>query len=108
MQVFFDFGSLREFVYDALRVRADLDVGCATSETLIRKGNRTIAVEFMLYGGRSVRLSAIWELERNRILFYDQTLERFRIMPVQSSLSVQTIERSINDGAATRSLWSAK
>jgi len=58
-----DFGQLEP---DAFRM---------TERTLVRAG-KPCGIYFCLHGPRSVKFSAIWETERNRVLFYDSSGER--------------------------------
>ncbi len=48
-----------------------------TERVLVRAG-KPCGLYFCLHGPRSVKFSAIWETERNRVLFYDSSGERFR------------------------------
>ncbi len=47
-----------------------------TEKILVRSGE-PCGMFFCLYGPREVRYSAIWETDRNSILFYGATGERF-------------------------------
>lgn len=47
-----------------------------TERGLFRAGRRC-GVYFCLHGPRAVKFTAIWELEKNRILFYGASGERF-------------------------------
>jgi hypothetical protein len=70
---------LRHYVKNILCLENQLEIDAfpLTERTLIRS-NRPCGVMFCLHGPRAVKLSAIWETERNTVLFYDQTGERFR------------------------------
>jgi hypothetical protein len=70
---------LRHYVKNILCLENQLEIDAfpLTERTLIR-ANRPCGVMFCLHGPRAVKLSAIWETERNTVLFYDQTGERFR------------------------------
>jgi hypothetical protein len=70
---------LRFYVKNILCLENQLEIDAfpLTERTLIRS-NRPCGVMFCLHGPRAVKLSAIWETERNTVLFYDQTGERFR------------------------------
>ncbi len=58
-----DFGQLEP---DAFRM---------TERILVRTG-KPCGIYFCLHGPRSVKFSAIWETEQNRVLFYDSSGER--------------------------------
>lgn len=70
---------LRHYVKNILCLENHLEIDAfpLTERTLIRS-NRPCGVMFCLHGPRAVKLSAIWETERNTVLFYGQTGERFR------------------------------
>lgn len=69
---------LREFVQKTLCDHNQLEPGAfpITERILIRAG-RPCGIYFCLHGPRSVKFSAIWETDRNSILFYGATGERF-------------------------------
>ncbi|MDR1491776.1 MAG: hypothetical protein LBT05_03520 [Planctomycetaceae bacterium] len=49
-----------------------------TSEALIKRGRQdACGVMFCLYGPRAVRITAIWEKDKNRVLFYGPTGKRY-------------------------------
>ena len=48
-----------------------------TERVLVRAG-KPCGLYFCLHGPRSVKFSAIWETEQNRVLFYDSSGERFQ------------------------------
>ena len=47
-----------------------------TEQILVRTGT-PCGIYFCLHGPRSLKVSAIWETDRNTILFYDSSGERF-------------------------------
>ena len=47
------------------------------TEHILVRGGKPCGMLFSLYGPRSVRLTAIWEADGNRVLFYGATGERF-------------------------------
>jgi hypothetical protein len=75
------FGSLsdvRDYVNDVFCTYYQLQLGAfRMTERLLLRGGRPCGIRYCLYGPRAVRFTAIWETERNRILFYDSTGERF-------------------------------
>lgn len=70
---------LRFYIKNILCLENQLEIDAfpLTERTLIR-GSRPCGMMFCLHGPRAVKLSAIWETERNTVLFYGQTGERFR------------------------------
>lgn len=69
---------LREYVNETLcgRDQLELEAFPLTERLLVRGGN-PCGIYFCLHGPRQVRYTAIWETERNTILFYGSTGERF-------------------------------
>jgi hypothetical protein len=62
-----------------------------TEQVLIRSG-KPCGIYFCLHGPRAVRFSAIWETDRNQILFYGPQGERF--------LKTQLLEAPVLGSAA--------
>jgi hypothetical protein len=57
------------------------------SERILVRSGKPCGIYFCLHGPRSVRLTAIWEIERNTILFYGATgekLSKTQLAPVQA------------------------
>ncbi|MGL4462184.1 MAG: hypothetical protein ACRDD1_05540 [Planctomycetia bacterium] len=99
------FEALRSYVRGVLCDRADLDERTPLLETpLVRRGAEC-GVEFTLVGPRSYRLSAIYEVDANRILFYDHDLTRFQTTPV-SGATLKT--NGGGAGPVFKSMWSGK
>lgn len=73
-----DLSDLRNFVHHKLCEHERLEPGVfpMTERILTRSGN-PCGIYFSLSGPRSVRLTAIWESEKNTVLFYGSTGERF-------------------------------
>jgi hypothetical protein len=68
---------LRQYVYSTLCGLHDLVVGAfSMSERILVRNGKPCGVYFCLHGPRSVRLTAIWETERNTILFYGASGEK--------------------------------
>lgn len=68
---------LRQYVYHTLSQHHDLVVGAfPMTERILVRGGKACGMYFCLHGPRSVRLTAIWETDRNSILFYGVTGER--------------------------------
>jgi hypothetical protein len=68
---------LRNYVHQILCVQNELEPNAfpMTERILMRSGS-VCGLYFCLHGPRSVKLSAIWETQCNRVLFYGSTGER--------------------------------
>ena len=69
---------LRDYINNILCQHNQLEVGAfpLTQRILIR-ADRPCGIYFCLHGPRAVRFSAIWETQRNTVLFYGSTGQRF-------------------------------
>jgi hypothetical protein len=71
--------ALRQYVNETLCKREQLELGAFPfREKLLVRGDRPCGLMFSVWGPRSLLISAIWETERNLILFYDAVGERFQ------------------------------
>ena len=72
-----DLRDLRQYVQETLCEHNELEIGAfqMTERILIRSG-APCGILFCLHGPRNVRLLAIWETDRNTILFYGSSGER--------------------------------
>lgn len=69
---------LREYVNTTLCEHNQLEIGeFPLTERILVRFDRPCGIFFCLHGPRAVKLSAIWETERNTVLFYGSTGERF-------------------------------
>jgi hypothetical protein len=69
---------LRDFVLKTLCDHHELEIGAfPLTERILLRSAKPCGVYFCLHGPRAVKFSAIWETERNSILFYGATGERF-------------------------------
>jgi hypothetical protein len=84
---------LREYVNEILCQHNQLEIDAfpLTQRILVRAG-RPCGVYFCLHGPRSVKFSAIWETERNTVLFYGSSGQRF--------YKVQLVEAPVLEAAA--------
>ena len=87
---FHDFRQLRQYVSHTLCRENDIEVGVfqVTERVLTRRG-RPCGIYFCLHGPRSVKLTAIWETDKNTILFYGSTGERFRQTKLTDSPTIE-------------------
>jgi len=70
---------LRQFVSHTLCQQNDFEEGVfQVTERALKRGKRICGIFFCLHGPRSVKLTAVWEMETNSILFYGSTGERFK------------------------------
>ena len=72
-----EMNELRRFVFTQLCEENDFELDAyQTSEQVLRKKGKPCGMLFCLHGPRAVRLTAVWEMERNTVLFYLATGER--------------------------------
>lgn len=75
----FDFKQLRQFVSKTLCLKNDFEEGIfQITEQILKRGEKICGVFFCLHGPRSVKLTAVWEMDANSILFYGSNGERFQ------------------------------
>lgn len=68
---------LRKYVHQTLCHHNELEIGAFTvTERILVRNNAPCGIFFCMHGPRSVKLTAIWELERNTILFYGSDGQR--------------------------------
>jgi hypothetical protein len=69
--------NLRKYVIEVLCEQNQLEFGAFPfSERILVRDGEPCGLFFCLHGPRSVKFTAIWETERNTILFYDASGER--------------------------------
>jgi hypothetical protein len=74
-----DLNALRRYVNETLCEKDQLQLNSfPISEQVLVRCGAPCGVYFCLHGPRSIRLTAIWETDRNMILFYGSRGERFR------------------------------
>ncbi len=72
-----DLQSLREYVHATICNQNELEVGVfEVTERILLRGGKPCGLYFCLHGPRSVKLTAIWETDRNTVLFYGSNGER--------------------------------
>lgn len=101
------FEELKQFVRSVLCQRADLDSLTPILETTLFRKGQPCGIEYTLLGARSVRLSAIWETLEDRLLFYDQNLERFQVTAVKGP-GIDGIEGRVKEEVQVTSMWRGK
>lgn len=87
---------LRELVAKTLCDQEGLEPGAfRLFERLLHRRGQRCGIQFCLAGPRSVRLTAFWEAEKQIVLFYDSTGNRFqRIELTGSSLDLLADEQA--------------
>jgi len=82
---------LRTYVHENICEHNELEPGIfQMTEHQLTRGGKPCGVFFCLYGPRSVRLTAIWETDRNSVLFYDSAGERTSIMRLAQAPKLAT------------------
>lgn len=78
-----NFETVREFIRNELCEKNQLekDAFQMAEQVLTRKG-QPCAFYFCIYGPRSVRLTAVWDLNKQSIFFYDSLGRRAAVSPV--------------------------
>lgn len=70
---------LRQLVVETLCEQHQLQVGAyQVSQQVLTRNKKPCGILFLLQGPRATRFTAIWETDRNRVLFYGSTGQRFR------------------------------
>jgi hypothetical protein len=68
---------LRSYVHKTICDQNELELGAfLITERILVRNRRPCGIFFCLHGPRSVRLTAIWETDRNTILFYSSSGQR--------------------------------
>ena len=70
---------LRTYIYQAICEQNELEIGAfPVTERILVRGPKPCGIFFCLHGPRSVTFTAIWETDRNTVLFYNSGGERVR------------------------------
>jgi len=89
---------LRRFVSQTLCQWNDIEVGVFhLTESLITRGGSSCGVFFCLHGPRSVKLTAVWETDKNTILFYGSTGEKFQKTELTQAPELAASDSSVNN-----------
>lgn len=74
-----DLANLKSYVYETLCKLNELELGAfeITERPLVRR-NEPCGVHFCLHGPRNVKLTAIWEMDANTILFFGSNGSRIQ------------------------------
>ncbi len=89
---------LKNFVYQTLCHDHELLVNAfPTSESLLKRAGGGCGMMFCLHGPRAVKYSAIWEREKNRVLFYGPNGKRyFQVELDDVEISPLELAKSVN------------
>jgi histidinol phosphatase-like enzyme len=78
--------SLRGLVSRVLCQQNDFEEGIfQITERLLKRGHEMCGIFFCLHGPRSVKLTAVWESEKNSIRFYGSTGEKFKTITLDDA-----------------------
>jgi len=70
---------LRDYVNETLCTQYQLQIDAFhLTERILRRSGKPCGIYFCLHGPRAVKFTAIWETDRNQILFYGSGGERFQ------------------------------
>lgn len=77
---------LKDYVYQTLCNHEKLEIGVfPMTQKLLTRRAQPCGMYFCLHGPRSVKFTAIWDSERNLVLFYGATGERFMKLQLASA-----------------------
>jgi hypothetical protein len=62
------------------------------TERILRRRDKPCAIYFCVHGPRATQFSAIWEMDRNKILFYGSGGERFQTTQLIDGPEIETYE----------------
>ena len=81
---------LREYVNETLCDYYQLQIDAFhLPQRVLRRGGRPCGIYFCLHGPRAVKFTAIWESDRNQVLFYGATGERFQRTQLTAPLALE-------------------
>jgi hypothetical protein len=85
-----DLDDLRTYVHMTICEKNELEMNAfeVTERILVRRG-RPCGIFFCLHGPRSVKLTAIWETDRNSILFYGSSGQRLETITLSAAPALQ-------------------
>ena len=78
------FEELRQYIYQTICEHFHLQPGAfSLTQRILTRAGQICGVFFCVHGPRAAKFSAIWEIERNLILFYDPSGVRFLRVSLQ-------------------------
>jgi len=85
---------IRDYVNFTLCENCELQPGAfPMTERALRRGGRPCGVYFCLHGPRATQFTAIWDSDRNQILFYGGNGERFLKVQLVTQSGVSRSDR---------------
>ena len=87
-----DLEDLRQYVHRTICEHNELEVNAfeVTERILVRNGT-PCGIFFCLHGPRSVRLTAIWDADRNSILFYGSAGQRLETTRLAAASTLRLV-----------------
>ena len=83
---------LREYVSLTLCERYQLQIGAfQMTERVLKRGGRPCGIYFCLHGPRLLKFTAIWDRDRNQVLFYGSGGERFQKTQLIEAPRLETV-----------------
>jgi hypothetical protein len=80
---------LKDYIYQTLCHHEKLEIGVfPMTHTILMRRATPCGIYFCLHGPRSVKFTAIWDSERNTVLFYGATGERFMKLELPTTMAV--------------------
>ena len=84
-----ELNELRCFVFKHLCEENDFELDAyQTTEQILHRKGKPCGGLFCLHGPRSVKLTAVWELDKNSVLFYQATGERSNRVHVRTAVGL--------------------
>src|SRR5688500_7039016 len=85
-----DLDDLRQYVHSTICDHNELEANAfeVTERILVRRGRRC-GIFFCLPGPRSVKLTAVWETDRNTVLFYGSAGQRLLTINLAAAPKLQ-------------------
>ncbi|MDB5388307.1 MAG: hypothetical protein JWM11_3953 [Planctomycetaceae bacterium] len=82
---------LRVFIREMLCAKENLvSEQFPINEIVLRRGEQSCGLQFLLFGPRSIRLGAIWAAEHNVVYFYAANGERYLKVSLKHRLADNT------------------
>ena len=83
---------LRQYVNETLCEHYQLETDAFhLTERVLLRNRRPCGIYFCLHGPRAVKFTAIWESDRNQVLFYGSTGERIMKMQLRRLLETDVV-----------------
>ena len=92
---------LREYVNETLCEHYQLQIDAfEMTERILYRAGKPCGIFFCLHGPRAVKFTAIWETDRNCILFYGPTGERFQKTQLAEAPELELLDTRVLERAA--------